>query len=195
MAHVGIAPGNDEAYFNNIDFGKVYHDSGISDPVQRAEINDRRMAEVLVPDELPLDGTLSLILCRTNFDALTLQHLLRAHDPAWRARLRVVTKPAEMFFCWGAYITDLQLAGTALTLKVKTSSDYTPGKQLKFNIQQRIPNQGPFVWQHDSEITNNPLLIAGWNPAHPHDWLIEIEDALAFTGPVPVAQAGTVVGG
>lgn len=194
MAHAGIAPGNDEAYFDSIDFGKVYHDSGISDPFQRAEINDRRMAEVLVPDELPLDATLKSILCRTNFDATTLQHLLRTHNPSWQTKLRVVTKPAEMFFCWGSFITELQLAGNVLTLKVKTSNDYTQGKQLKFNIQQRLPNQGPSVWQHSSEITST-LLIAGWNPAHPEDWLIEIEDALAFTGPVPVVQAGTVVGG
>jgi hypothetical protein len=193
MAHVGIAAGNDEAYFNNIDFSRVYHDSGISDSVARAEINDRRMAEVLVPGDLPLDGTLKTIVCRTQFDAITLQHLLRTHDPAWRSKLRVVTKPAEMFFCWGTYISELQLAGSALTLKVKTSNDYVAGKPLKFNIQQRIPNQGPYIWQHSRAITNNPLLIQPWNAAHPGDWLIEIEDALAFAGPVPVAQPATVV--
>lgn len=194
MAHVGIAPGNDEAYFNNIDFGSVYHDSGILDPARRAEVNDRRMAEVLVPDELPLDGSLKLILCRTNFEALTLQHILRAHDPAWRSKLRVATKPAEVFFCWGSFITDLQLAGDALTVKLKVSRDYRAGQKLKFNIQQRIPNQGSFEWAHDSVITNNPLLISGWNPAHPENWRIEIEDALAFEGAVQQVQTGTVVG-
>ena len=125
MAHVGILSGDDQAYFDAIDFARVYHDRSITDPVLRQDINDRRMAEVLVPDDLPLDVTLASILCRTNLDAMSLQHLLRGHDPSWRSKLRVATKPAEMFFCWGAYITELQFGTGALTLRVKASHDYT----------------------------------------------------------------------
>jgi hypothetical protein len=50
------------------------------------------------------------------------------------------------------------------------------------------------VWQREREITNNPLLITGWDPAHTSDWLIEIEDALAFIGQRPIAQTTVVAG-
>ena len=192
MAHAGIVPGDDEGYFDSIDFTKVYHDSAIADPVLRNEINDRRMAEVLVPDELPLNATLDMIICRTQFDAISLQHLMRAQDQNWRTKLRVSTKPAEMFFCWGAYVIELQLAGSALTLRVKASRDYTQGQQLKFNICQQRANQATMVLRANYALANNPMLISGWDPAYTDNWLIEIEDALAFCGPVPVAQSTVV---
>jgi ssDNA thymidine ADP-ribosyltransferase, DarT len=135
MAHAGIAPGYDQAYFDAIDFAKVYHDTGISDPVTRQDINDRRMAEVLVPDSLPLKDALDMIICRTRFDAMSLLSMIDLTSP-WRVQVRVATKPAEMFFCWGAYITDLQHTAKELTLKLKPSKDYIHGATLKFNIRQ-----------------------------------------------------------
>lgn len=192
MAHVGIQPGFDETYFDAIDFTKVYHDRGISDPFQRAEINDRRMAEVLVPDYLPLDHTLEAIVCRTAFDETTLLNMLGDDAAKWHKKIRASTKPAEMFFCWGAYITELQLVEGALTLKVKSAQDYKPGQTVKFNIVQHRRHEGPMVWRYEKEISNNPLLIKGWDAAHTDDWLIEIEDALAFKGKVPQAPKTVV---
>jgi hypothetical protein len=194
MAHVNIVPGDDEAYFDTIDFSKVYHDSGITDPIARQDINDRRMAEVLVPDELPLAGTLRMIICRTNFDALSLQCLLRHHDPSWGPWLRVSTKPAEMFMCWGAYITELQFAGNVLNMKARPSRDYVAGTELKFYIRQGRPGLPPLEWKHNCALTNDTLRIAGWDPNATDDWKIEIEDALAFVGSIPVPQT-TVIGG
>ncbi len=48
-------------------------------------------------------------------------------------------------------------------------------------------------WQHEAALTKNPQLITGWNPAYTGEWLIEVEDTLAFNGAVPVAQS-TVIG-
>lgn len=190
MAHAGIQPGADEQYFDGIDFKKVYHDSPIADPVARADINDRRMAEVLIPDELPLDATLDMIICRSTFDAFTLRHFLGDPD-RWRPKVRVSTKPPEMFFCWGAYISELQLAGNALTLKVKTSTDYRLGQPIKIKIVQHLPN-GSLEFSQTAQLTNNPFLISGWNTLHTDNWTIEIEDALAFRGQIPVAAPAKV---
>ncbi len=187
MAHAGIQPGFDEDYFDAIDFTKVYHDRAISDPMQRAEINDRRMAEVLVPDYLPLEGTLEAVVCRTSFDATTLISLSGNNAITWQDKLRVSTKPAELFFCRGSYITELQLVGDALTLKVKSAQDYRPSQAIKFNIVQHRLQKNSIVWRHEMEISNKPLLIKGWDAESSDNWLIEIEDALAFQGKVPRA--------
>ena len=193
MAHVGIVPGNDQNYFDAIDFERVYHDSATS-ALERAEIHDRRMAEVLIPDALPLAEALSMIICRTNFDAETLKHLVGNLDPIWWKKLRVSTKPAEMFFCWGSYITDLQLQDNALTLKVKSARDYKPGDMFKFNLVQYRRSKPPLVWNQEKALSDRSLLLRGWDTDHNYDWLIELEVALAFRGPIPVSQT-TVVGG
>lgn len=192
MAHVGILPGDDEAYFDNIDFSKVYHDRGISDPQERNAINDRRMAEVLVPQELPLDGTLERVICRTQFDRITLRSLLR-DQAGWREKIRTSTKPAEMFFCWGAYLTELSLSGDVLTLRVKASNDYRAGDKIKLRVVQRLPDRKMCVYDEKMQITNNGIQIRGWAPEHPDRWRIDIEDALAFAGPIPVSAPGRVV--
>ena len=72
MAHAGMLPGCDWSYFERIDFEKVYHEGPICDRVERQEIQDIRMAEVLIPNALPLEQYLAYILCRTKIEADTL---------------------------------------------------------------------------------------------------------------------------
>lgn len=190
MAHVGIQPGFDEAYFDTIDFTKVYHDAPIYDQWAKQDINDRRMAEVLVPDSLPLKGTLAAIVCRTQSDAHSLRSMIA--NSSWQQQVRVTTKPAEMYFCRGAYISELQLAGVALTLRVSPSTDYRRGTTLKFDIVQRRLGTSSVAWRQDYALENGPLLISGWDANFPLDWTISIEDALAFKGPIPVATMPVV---
>ena len=48
MAHAGMTPGEDWRYFQGIDFAKVYHEGPLARS-EMAEVQDIRMAEVLVP--------------------------------------------------------------------------------------------------------------------------------------------------
>jgi len=190
MAHVGIVPGSDETYFDTIDFAKVYHEAPISDPQLRREINDRGMAEVLVPDELPLrDGVLEAIVCRTQIDALTLQYLARGQDRYFLDKIRVSTRPVELFFCWGAYVEDFQFSGNALTLRVRASRDYKQGQALKFRIVQERGGSPHMVWNANVALADKPLRISGFDANVQESWLVEIEDALAFCGRAPSIHA------
>ena len=92
-----------------------------------------------------------------------------------------------MFFCRGCYITDLRLSDTELTLKIKASQDYRPDEQIKIHIQQNRGSELALIWDHSQALTR-PFLIKGWDKDFPANWIINIEDALAFCGPVPLAQ-------
>lgn len=192
MAHGGIQPGLDQEYFDSIDFSKVYHDAPIQDPMLRQEINDRRMAEVLIPSSLPLKDFLSGICCRTRLDALTLRALLGQNYASVADLIRVTTKPAEMFFCWGLYLSELRYADRNLTVKIKPSHDYRQGHPIDIVVEQLVNGSAAATWSHHGPITADPFLISGWGGQASNDWSITIEDSLAFRGSVPVVGSTVV---
>lgn len=177
MAHRDERPGNDEQFFNNIDFSRVYHESPIVDPQLRSEIHDARMAEVLVPERLPLLETLEAIVCRTAVDAQTLRHLVADGENPLLNLVRSSTRAAEMFFCQGAYVRDLSLSARQLTFQVKPSQDYRPGQLLRIAITQVDGRESMEV---NTPLEGGPVVVTDFDPAYAGAYRIEIEDALAF---------------
>lgn len=62
--------GDDEAFFNELDFAKIYHEGAYTD----ASIKDHRCAEVLCPSPLPLVQHLRGIICRSEAERETLAY-------------------------------------------------------------------------------------------------------------------------
>lgn len=182
MAQQDAVSGVDQAYFDQIDFQKVYHDMPIMDAVERQAIHKCRMAEVLIPERLSLDQNLKHIICRSSFDAVTLKHLVGPGFDDLVSLVRTASRPVETFFCDEAYITELQQLDDRLTLKVKPPKGYTRGDQVRFNISQESSDGSLLEWNYERQLTKQPLLISGWRTDENATWTIEIDEALAFCG-------------
>jgi ssDNA thymidine ADP-ribosyltransferase, DarT len=86
LGGVGFSPGmlsrirgigHEDRFFDRIPFDLVYHDGPV-EPAQKEQVQDHRMAEVVVPRELPLAPHLRKVFCRTFLERRTLLHLLGA---------------------------------------------------------------------------------------------------------------------
>jgi len=85
---------NTDAEFQNLSFEHIYHEGSFpSGSATGQTIKNRRCAEVLVPDRLPLNNSLRGILCRTPAERATLLHLLGDSADQWRPRIRTYTEP------------------------------------------------------------------------------------------------------
>lgn len=178
MAHVGMIPGSDWSYFSRIDFAKVYHEG----PLSQAEIShvqDIRMAEVLVPDELELANNLAFIISRTNFEANSLRWRTQDRYEFVNSYLRVATRPTELFFCRGCYLEELSFVDRLLTFKIKPSLDYIRGQQISLQVQRHQHNQLNQQWQSQASI-DSPIRLSGFEVENGGHWRIEVERALAF---------------
>jgi len=183
MAHAGMLPGCDWPYFEHIDFEKVYHEGPISDRTEREEIQDTRMAEVLIPDALQLEGNLAYVLCRINLEAETLCWLVgNEHQAFMKQYLRVATKPTKLFLCWGSYLDELSFDQRHLTLKVKPSHDYLKDQLISIKVNRFENNILQQHWHGQTSISSAPLRIQGFRSGQSSHWVVEVEDGLAFNG-------------
>lgn len=79
-------------FVNKIEFEDVYHDEGLGmgRSLRKRQIKQRRMAEVIIPDSLPIGDELQAVYCRSPGERRTLLHKL--DEPVrdrWRERIRV----------------------------------------------------------------------------------------------------------
>lgn len=101
--------GEDVDFLRQIPFATVYHEGGMgSDPARKSEIMLRRHAEILVPDELDLDG-LQHVVCRTEPERQTLIHLLGEDAPPWIDKIRNELPGEDLFDRRGFFIRQLTL--------------------------------------------------------------------------------------
>ncbi len=63
--------------FNSLQFDKIYHDTWTKDKA----IYDYRHAEVLYPEQYPIERSLKRIICRNQIEAVSLKRLLRLRNP------------------------------------------------------------------------------------------------------------------
>jgi hypothetical protein len=181
FAIAGVTPGFDERAFNQIPFPHVYHNAALP-PDIGPEVRTRRMAEVVVPDRLPLAGNLRLIVCRTQNDATTLKHMLGVSLPNWEHLVHVEQIPRSVFFHKALYVRSLTPAQNALVISLKPPEDH-----IVRTCHLRIVN-----CQDGTLLTDNPNFPVGYAPVQIalqnlnriQAIRIEIDGALAFQGPI-----------
>ena len=108
------AVGDSAEFLKSIDFGKVYHDSGVGDLGQsgRPEILNARNSEVVIENALSLD-TLKHIVCRSPAERETLLNLLGPKARArWLKMIRVDEGDRRMFEKRGTFIKKAKLSST-----------------------------------------------------------------------------------
>lgn len=96
MGRPEVRFGDSLELFQSIPFDWVYHDRVISGTEDKSKIVFHRHAEILVPDQLPLEH-LAGVACRTDAERRTLLHLLPSSvRQAWQAKIHRVGDP--LFF-------------------------------------------------------------------------------------------------
>lgn len=119
MQQHAASVGDDEQFFSQIPFEKVYHESGIAGDYS---IIAHRCAEVLVPSPFPLTASLTGIVCRTSAERTTLLHLLGKSAGAWKAGI-TVSEDALAFFRDYAFVDDVSLSSQGVSFKLNARRD------------------------------------------------------------------------
>ena len=182
LAHIGEQATFDVAGFNSICFADVYHDGYPGD--RGREINDRRTAEVIVPNELDLNDCLRFVYCRSVYDEMTLRQLIGSADNALLQKIKVVSNPTELFFCWGTFLQLLEYTDKTIRLKLFQGRNYRRGQAVRCEVEQQ--STGRRLRCDFEEIINNEGVQIGPFVSDPNStWIIKIEKALAFRGRLP----------
>ena len=112
----GTPMGGSAEFLKTLDFGAVYHDSGVGGlgTYRRSEILNARHSEVVVERELSLD-TLMHIICRSAAERETLLNLLGedARD-RWLRKIHVDAGHRRMFHKRGTFVQRAALSSSAL---------------------------------------------------------------------------------
>jgi len=106
--------------FARIPFAKVYHDSPLSDD-EKANIMYHRHAEVVVPEELSLDGVLKYIWVRSEAERETLLNVLPA-DISKKYEPIIYASRANLFFRKWTFLERASLTQDLVDLAFNLSS-------------------------------------------------------------------------
>ena len=180
MASSRVEHSDERDFFFSIPFQYVFH-NGVFPLDERDEIVLRRNAEVLVPDQLPLEPTLRFIACRSSAERQTLLHLLPNEIAQhWEGKIRL---GEQGFFerKW-TYVEEAVVVDQGVNFRFNPSTQ-TPGP---FNVKVEYyeqNNKPPKTWLKTFERLNDTLRVkppnASWGEIR-----LYLDDALAFCGNV-----------
>ncbi len=184
-------PGFDQAYFDNIPFEYVYHDRAVT-PDTKGKIHNHRQAEVLYPDRLPLRPYLRTIVCRSNWDKLSLLNRLPPEASDLEDRIVVEQIPQSVFMRRELFINQLTLDGDALNIGLALPVRRSARGQLEIKVSQFLDNE--LVTQRQAVVGSDHRQIRGrkFDVLEDDYWSIELEDVLAFEGCIPKAGSTLV---
>lgn len=177
MQHNAARDGDDEAFFNGIDFAKVYHEGPYTDPT----IKDHRCAEVLCSSPLPLAQHLRAIICRSDAERETLAWKTAALVAPYRARL-LASDDLKVFEKKFPFANRVGASNEGVTFTLNPRSD---GQNIKVQVRvarpdgqvvfdttyadmPAIPNTGA-AWISRTPLVDGPYVVS-----------IAIDDHLAY---------------
>lgn len=180
--------GFDEQAFLAIDFASVYHDEPLPQD-QMKEVQDRRMAEVVVPGELPLLPALRRVICRTPLERKTLLHLLGPCARELTSLVVVEQMQQSTFLHRELYLTGVSFQGEALTLSFH--SPRTPPRSGRYRVhaEQWIADRSTQRWTKEIPWEWSGVQIQGLHPMEGGVWRILLEDVLAYEAPIPTGTS------
>lgn len=178
FANSGAAPLSGDDFFDSLRFDDIYHDSPVNDQ-NRDKITRSRMAEVVVPHELPLSFC-KAILVRNPFDQRTVEHF--CNGPAIGKRIYVDVRGGG-FLKKGMYLKSASFRDETLIFCFNSP---IKGPQQTYSVRV----------QHGSYAQSLDLPSGNWsirtgNSAHV-PVRIDIENALAFFGLLPAGENAVV---
>ncbi|HEY8020932.1 MAG TPA: DarT ssDNA thymidine ADP-ribosyltransferase family protein [Thermoanaerobaculia bacterium] len=174
--------GNDDAFFATIPFDDVYHD-GPCRSDEGPRILDARMAEVVVPDRLPLAPYLRRIFCRTGLERRTLLHLLGADARRFRSLLASEPEYCSLFHRDGLYLKHAEFREGALELDFHHPRRDPGRDHYELKLMNRAAGQDPDIYS--LKVPRSRVRVTTIRPSPDNCWEIHIEDVLAFHAPIP----------
>ncbi|MGR3373714.1 DarT ssDNA thymidine ADP-ribosyltransferase family protein [Pseudooceanicola nanhaiensis] len=119
MQRLDVRTGSDEAFFNTIDFAKVYHEGGTGGD---SSIIACRCAEVLPTTPLRLTDHLEGIWCRSEPERDTLLHKLGGGRAAWEKQCQV-SEALKVFDKRFAFVEALSLSQEGVSFRLNHRHD------------------------------------------------------------------------
>lgn len=117
MQRLATESGDDENYFSEIPFSKVFHDSGIGGD---HSIIAHRHAEVLAPSPLELSSCLQRVCCRSEAERKTLLNLLGSSK--WSSRIDVAND-ITVFQREYAFVEEVSLSRDGVSFQLNPRKD------------------------------------------------------------------------
>jgi hypothetical protein len=185
FAKTAAALGSGDDAFRLLNFEKIYHDSSVP-PNQMTEIQNARMSEVAVLQELPL-SFLECIVCRSIHDERTLRYL------STKAGVEIpnveIDHVSAIFMNKAIYITEISLRDGVLYFSFSSPRF---GAQADYQIGIERVDGG---LQREFRLAPGSYYVPGMRTTNVDSvWRIKIEGCLAYEGAVPAA-AGLVTNG
>ncbi len=180
MGSPHVQYGDTQEFFEAIPFDHVFH-QGAFLPDQRNSIIFSRNAEVLVPDALPLDLALRMIVCRSAAERQTLLHLIPEIERArWFKQIRLGYE--GLFERKWTYVESVTAVDGVVTFAFNPSAEFTGPYHIRFEYREdgrRLPS----VWENASFFLKDRLSIS-LSSANRGEVRLTLDDSLAFAGQV-----------
>jgi hypothetical protein len=175
--------------FDTLDFNSIYHDDSVSQN-EKDYIHDCRMAEVMIPNNLPLDPHLKAIFFRTRWDLETFRFLLQGAGAAFNGKVQVEQITNSLYMHMGLYIIDLDVLQGTLHMRFHLPIDYSPKDgNYKVKIEQSAPGVVGRIYEKDISLQKGSLAVSNFLSNADAIWRITLEDVLAFNGRLPHTQS------
>lgn len=163
-------------FFFNIPFKYVFHNESFP-PDVRDEIVFHRNAEVLIPDQLPIETSLKFLACRSAAERQTLLHLLPSNiAQKWEGKIRL---GEQGFFerKW-TYVEEAVAIDQNVTFRFNPST-LTPGPfDIRLEYREQC-TESSTIWSRTIERLPHTLPFRFRNATWGEIWLY-LDEALAF---------------
>ena len=172
FAHFGAAPQDGDGAFGHLDFLKIYHDSA-TNALNRQEIHDARMAEVVYSQPLPL-AFLQTVVCRTVYELETLRTMLPAGLPDYRM---TVEQNGSVFMRKETYVSEIY--AHAGIIHVSLAQSFAANNPIEYRLtSSEFSCNGTFP--------SNKVHFPGFQARDPNTiWSLELEGCLAYKAKIP----------
>jgi hypothetical protein len=178
-----------DEHFSTLDFNAIYHDDAVS-AHDKEYIHDRRMAEVMIPEALPLENYLRWVVFRTPSDLLTFNYLLGKLGSTCGYPRGTETVNQSIFMHWGLYIRELNFIEDKLTIDFHLPRGRRPfNNEYKINVTQTCSDGSTLSYNNSYPLARPSITIKGFSPDGASVWKIVLEDVLAFEGRLPHEQS------
>lgn len=164
---------DDKRGLGKLDFGQIYHDTYFTRDQQelKREIVNRRCSEVILPNQLQLEGVLKYIVCRSTAERETLINLLS--DELKKQYSKTIAVGISFFNHKKHYIRKVNLQKTEIG--------------IEYNEPQLKPFQYTYFFKTGSGARSyekdKPVYKWYWkNPRDEYVFSIKIDDHIAYEG-------------
>jgi len=168
------APQTGDSAFDRLDFNLIYHDGALAGSAKE-EVNNIRMSEVVVRDQLDLQQ-LAYVVCRTQHEARSLEYVL--HKEGIDTSNVIVEQHGSVFMRKGIFLDEIYTMDGELFFKF-----HAPVKAAREKYDVRITKIGHWTRSFSLEATKWRISDADSRPDTV--WQVDIEGCLAYVGTIP----------